>query len=152
MPSEVWSEITYPFPNFNGCSIEVWEWISVIAFRYLSLGYVFANPTTICMVDDILRNSATRSVISIFMHIIFFPRSECSQEQGPNLQCYGTVPVSMLGVAFNSSGRSRDRRGCHVGTGKFLVSRRIIEEPHESLTPIHAFCANKSLEARGVSI
>ena len=26
MPSKVWSEITYPFPNFNGCTVEVWEW------------------------------------------------------------------------------------------------------------------------------
>ena len=28
MPSKVWDEITYPFPNFNGRTIEVWEWIS----------------------------------------------------------------------------------------------------------------------------
>ena len=28
MPDKVWDEITYPFPNFNGCTIEVWEWIS----------------------------------------------------------------------------------------------------------------------------
>ena len=27
MPNKVWDEITYPFPNFNGCSVEVWEWI-----------------------------------------------------------------------------------------------------------------------------
>ena len=26
--SKVWVEITFPFPNFNGCTIEVWEWIS----------------------------------------------------------------------------------------------------------------------------
>ena len=24
----VWDEITYPFPNFNGTTIEVWKWIS----------------------------------------------------------------------------------------------------------------------------
>ena len=24
--SEVWDEIIYPFPNFNGCTIVVWEW------------------------------------------------------------------------------------------------------------------------------
>ena len=24
----MWGEITYPFPNFNGVAIEVWEWIS----------------------------------------------------------------------------------------------------------------------------
>ena len=28
MPSKVWDEITYPFPNFNGCPIEVCQWIS----------------------------------------------------------------------------------------------------------------------------
>ena len=26
--SKVWDETTYPFPNFNGCPVEVWEWIS----------------------------------------------------------------------------------------------------------------------------
>ena len=25
---KVWDEITYPFPNFNGGTVEVWEWIS----------------------------------------------------------------------------------------------------------------------------
>ena len=24
----VWDEITYPFPNLSGCTIEVWKWIS----------------------------------------------------------------------------------------------------------------------------
>ena len=28
MPSKVWDEITYPFPSFNGCNVELWEWIS----------------------------------------------------------------------------------------------------------------------------
>ena len=28
MPNEVRDEITYPFPNFNVCTVEVWEWIS----------------------------------------------------------------------------------------------------------------------------
>ena len=28
MPNKVWDEITYPFPNFNGCIMEVWEWVS----------------------------------------------------------------------------------------------------------------------------
>ena len=27
MPSKVWDEITNPFPNFNGVTIEVWKWI-----------------------------------------------------------------------------------------------------------------------------
>ena len=28
IPSKVWVEITYPFPNFNGTTVEVSEWIS----------------------------------------------------------------------------------------------------------------------------
>ena len=28
MTNNVWDEITYPFPNFNGTAVEVWEWIS----------------------------------------------------------------------------------------------------------------------------
>ena len=28
MPGKVWDEITYPFLNFNGCTVEVLEWIS----------------------------------------------------------------------------------------------------------------------------
>ena len=28
MPSKVLDEVTYPFPNFNGYTIEVWEWTS----------------------------------------------------------------------------------------------------------------------------
>ena len=28
MPSKVSDEIAYSFPNFNGATVEVWEWIS----------------------------------------------------------------------------------------------------------------------------
>ena len=26
MPNKVWGGITYPFPNFRGATVEVWEW------------------------------------------------------------------------------------------------------------------------------
>ena len=28
IPSKMWDKITYPFPYFNGCTVEVWEWRS----------------------------------------------------------------------------------------------------------------------------
>ena len=28
MPSKVWDDIPYPFPNCNGCTVDLWEWIS----------------------------------------------------------------------------------------------------------------------------
>ena len=35
MPSKVWGEITYPFPNFNGAAVEVWEWMSNFILLFL---------------------------------------------------------------------------------------------------------------------
>ena len=35
MPSKVWDEITYPFPNFNGATAEVWEWISNLIPQFI---------------------------------------------------------------------------------------------------------------------
>ena len=33
----VGNEITYPFPNFNGAAIEVWEWISDLISNFTSV-------------------------------------------------------------------------------------------------------------------
>ena len=27
-PNKVWDEITNQFPDFNGCTVKVWEWTS----------------------------------------------------------------------------------------------------------------------------
>ena len=34
MSSKIWGEITYPFPNCNGCTLEIWEWISNLISHY----------------------------------------------------------------------------------------------------------------------
>ena len=38
----VWDEIIFPFPNFNGCTVEVWEWISNFIPRFS--GHVITYP------------------------------------------------------------------------------------------------------------
>ena len=46
MASKVWNEITYPFPNFNGATVEVWEWLSNFiphVYSYLAHGYYYSN-------------------------------------------------------------------------------------------------------------
>ena len=35
MPSKVYEEITYPFPNFNSVTIEVWQWIDNFITLYI---------------------------------------------------------------------------------------------------------------------
>ena len=52
MLSKVWEEIAYPFPNFNGCTVEVWERISnfnphYTGCNYLSIVHICQNPKEI---------------------------------------------------------------------------------------------------------
>ena len=35
MTTILWDEILYPFPNLNGCTIEVWEWINDITPHFI---------------------------------------------------------------------------------------------------------------------
>ena len=53
MHSEVWDEITYPFPNWNGAAAEVWEFISnsishfimgAITYPVIMLGLIKVKP------------------------------------------------------------------------------------------------------------
>ena len=39
---KVWDEITYPFPNFNGGTVEVWEWINNFTPHFT--GHVITYP------------------------------------------------------------------------------------------------------------
>ena len=49
MPNKVCDEVTYPFPNFNGCSIEVWELINnfiphfIMSWLFIHAG-ITVNP------------------------------------------------------------------------------------------------------------
>ena len=35
IPRKVWDEITYSVPNFNGYTVEVWEWISNFTLHFM---------------------------------------------------------------------------------------------------------------------
>ena len=40
---KAWDEITNPFPNFNGATVEIWEWIS------RSTKYVVTTQMQLCV-------------------------------------------------------------------------------------------------------
>ena len=48
--SKVWHEIPYPFPNFNSCTVEVWEWISNFVPHYI----LDVNYSSMVLVEEIL--------------------------------------------------------------------------------------------------
>ena len=35
MPSKVWDEIIYPFPNFNSFAVEVWELLNKFILHFI---------------------------------------------------------------------------------------------------------------------
>ena len=43
MPSKVWDQITYPLRNVNGCTVEIWEWISDFIPHALSVTSLIAG-------------------------------------------------------------------------------------------------------------
>ena len=45
MPSKVWDLIIYPFPNFNGCTVEVWEWISNFSPHFIMDEITYRGPS-----------------------------------------------------------------------------------------------------------
>ena len=44
---EVWDEITYPVPNFNGATIEIWEWIGNFTHTLLGTRLVIHAEITL---------------------------------------------------------------------------------------------------------
>ena len=55
---KVWDEITYPFPNFKGATIEVWEWISNFFTHFMMA--MITNPFEI-KVKPYMLNILTRT-------------------------------------------------------------------------------------------
>ena len=43
MQSKMSDEIIYPFPNFNGCTVEVWEWASNLISQFIIYFFTIYN-------------------------------------------------------------------------------------------------------------
>ena len=51
---KVWDEITYPFPNFNGTTVEVWEWVSNFIPHFTGHVITYYTPHTTKLLGGIL--------------------------------------------------------------------------------------------------
>ena len=40
-PNKVWDEITYSFPSFNSCTVEVWEWVNVFISHFIMVSITY---------------------------------------------------------------------------------------------------------------
>ena len=64
-------QITYPFPNFNGCTVEVWEWIS----NFIPTIYNGCNNLSIGICNKLMQKAyfrvTTYSLIGYQKYTIF---------------------------------------------------------------------------------
>ena len=95
MPSKVWDEITYPFLNFNGCTIEVWEWISNFILHIII--DVITNPCwNLCWTLLVIRAPG-----NIAGDVIILRLYNCLQHHHDDLVRYGWVACDH---GWNASG------------------------------------------------
>ena len=74
MLSQVWNDIEYPFPNFNGCIIEVYKWISNF-IGHFAIGEITYPCPRFC-IDDVRWTGPCLSMSSDFqLHGIIGPCS-----------------------------------------------------------------------------
>ena len=55
---KMWNEITYPFPNFNGCTVEVWEWIRNFILYFTEHVITYPGPLIFSIFQEICTRSA----------------------------------------------------------------------------------------------
>ena len=100
MPIKVWYKITYPFPNFNGCTVDVWEWISYFITHFIM--YIVTYPwwhlstahitgtamTTFCRTYGLIEWA-----ITTFLSYFPFPSSRANRLLHPLLHIIITFPL-----------------------------------------------------------
>ena len=79
----MWDKITYLFPNFNGATVEVWEWISNFITLYRACNYLSMQKLKLNYV--IKRDECQYKVI------IRYWKYHCGDEKGIRLSCLHIV-------------------------------------------------------------
>ena len=69
MPSKVWDEITYPFPNINGCTVEVWERIDDLISHVMDYSSIIRFKSI-----HVSKGGPCSAAHTIFEMIILFAR------------------------------------------------------------------------------
>ena len=96
MPGKVWDETTYPFLNFNGCTVEVYEWISIFIPHFICWLSGVAVVCQRCRTSDLgsvpgLARTRPREII---------PANNCTMQGQNNCGNWGSPGVMKLWVAW----------------------------------------------------
>ena len=83
-------EITYPFPNFNGCTVELWKWISNFTphFTWHVITYPWLKMISV---------NLTRSIYVVAVQIRFetwISTCECPHKNGQYLKKFSNAYIT----------------------------------------------------------
>ena len=68
----MWDEITYPFSNFNGCTVDVWEWINNVIPHYEIdvITYPFLDYNSPLLVKKVPWNMQNNMTSTMYFEIL----------------------------------------------------------------------------------
>ena len=67
---KLWNEITYPFPHFNGWTVEVWAWISNFIPRFTGHVIIYVAVIILVKVDPTYYNRTIRYTVKAFFLLL----------------------------------------------------------------------------------
>ena len=105
MTSKVWDEIIYPFPNFDGSTVEVWEWISKMGCWSILLQV--PEHHGMCIITVGQRKKVTA--------VTFFPARPRPDQRGKHTGQIRKVPVGEIAwFLVYRMDKTRSHLGAHT--------------------------------------
>ena len=97
MPSKVWDEITYQFPNFSGCIAEVREWIPHIMMNVITTGAGVASvalSSSLPALEVVISTTYGAASDESALRVATFPLQRASIHDSDNgAMCAGRITV-----------------------------------------------------------
>ena len=102
MPSNVWDEIVYPIPNFNGTAVEVWGWMSN------SIPYIITDVITYVL-TYVLGSKLLHVLMFLFMMVPTIwilepldPLDDCLRKSDLQVNCTDSEKKSEIAFRYNN--------------------------------------------------
>ena len=159
-PSKMWDEITYPFPNFNGATVEVWVRICNLTLHFVSwmqllkFGYEYViSPHTLSHACNYLSKLGFKLQWLLIFHRwhLGFCKEECTPLERGFDEFYGFYQplidyyTHMVGYTGHVGYDLRDGWGVDAANnGTYVTVRTWWRHQMETFSTLLAICAGNS--------
>ena len=132
--NKVWDEITYPFPNFKSCTVEVWEWISNCVSLYYACNYFSILWLMLIYISE--RDPCTQAhVVLCTLHVISLVQ-DCGIPmplQWCHNECDGSQITSISILCSTICSGADQRKHKSFASLAFVrgIHRWLVDSPHK---------------------